>query len=1260
MSPRRHLHKLAQCGVLAAMVMALSLPLTGMAQIRTDGSLGMPAQTLVGANYLIPEALGKRAGGNLFHSFQSFNINSGESANFTTSSPGLLNVISRVTGGSASQINGPLTLTATHGTPAFYFINPAGVTFGEKASVNVPGAFYVSTANYLKFPDGNFYAETRSGSTFSSAEPAAFGFLGTTRATISVKDAVIYNKTGALGLVGGDVEIDHAGVWTDHGDIRLVANGAAPSEVAQRGALPLAEGRLMVSNGSGVFSAAGALAGGKIDMAAGEMGINGGAGVGTLTTTAMPAGAVSAELASLEIDGRGASGSTGISSFAAFSDVGRGGDVSVSTRGTLRVLGGGLISSDTYGQGAAGNLSLKVGSSLLLDGSGHQNGARLTNRAAQGNAGIMTVSAADSIELVNASQISSDSFGAGQAGMISVQAGKDIRVLADSFVASNAYASGNAGAIRIASRNLTVDGTGGQQLTQISSQAFYVSQGNAGLIEINTSGALNLLNGGKIITDTNNIGRAGDIHVTAGSLLLDSRNHVGLTGIYSSNDFSSTGNSGAVTIQVAGDARILQSAQVSSTTWGKGNAGDVVFRANNLEIDGHGVGAAVGISSEVAETSGGQGGSITVDVPGHLKISDRGLISAATLADGNAGSVTINAGQLTIDGITSERAGIQNSKRGNGAGNAGPVFVTVGGDTLITRGGYIRSDTGSSGHGGDLALAFNGNLRLEDGGLITSLTSGSGRAGNIGIQVGGNLGIGRQAGSLGALITTQSFTDGDAGNVTIRVAGDLNLGIGGMITSEAISKGSAGNIDINARRIALAGGDIENLAWIASDSSGAGAAGSINIRAERSIDLADAGFISTDAYGSGHAGKVTVNAPEIHIGGSGLLIGAAISSDTYASGNAGRVEVSGQTLTIEGGNSVFPTGINSRSKARSSGNAGSVNVTSNGQLRVLNGGEIASSTAGSGAGGEVMIKAGSIEVSGAGSRIAAMAMPSSGGQPGSVTVAADGVVRLGAGGSLSIANDGLSARPAAILPSVLKVSGGDLTLEDGSIQANSSGNVAAGALDISFGNRLSLTRSKITTSANAGNGGPITIRGGQIIDLVSSQITTSVSGVTGNGGDISVKSQALVMNSGFIQANTAAPEASGGNVGIDVQLLVPSGNTLFVGGETAHAFQPGVFGFNVIQAAAPSGLSGTVSITSPALDISGTLSGFGTQLLDTGGLGRNPCRIGAGSSFVQSGRGGFAPAARDLLGPAPRRSGPLSLLNDDRHPHLATIKCVRG
>lgn len=1244
------------CGFLV-----LVLPLPGQAQIRTDGSLGMPGQTLNGANVQIPETLGKRAGSNLFHSFQTFNINPGESATFTTATTGLLNVISRVTGGSPSQINGPLTLTASHGAPAFYFINPAGVFFGPGASLNVPGAFYVSTANYLKFPDGNFYADTSSSSTFSSAEPAAFGFLGTSRATVIVKDAVLSNNSGPLALLGGDVTIDHAGVWTEHGDIRLVAQGSAAGEIASSGPLPIAEGRLEVSNGSGVFSVAGTQnRGGNIDIAAGETHLRSAAAISTSTSTAMAAGAINASFGSLEIDGLGVSGSTGITSFGSINDVGQGGNVSISARDGIRILGGGLITSDTYGLGPSGNLTLVAGS-LSLDGAGHRNGARLTNRAAAGNAGMLSVSAAESIELVNASQISSDSFGPGQAGTISLRAGGDIRVLADSVIASNAYDKGNAGSIDVSARNLTIDGSGGQFLTQISSQAFYVSQGNAGTISINVPGLVSMLNGGKVITDTSNTGRAGDIQLNAGSLLLDSRNYSGLTGIYSSTNFDSTGRGGSIKVKVTDDAQIVQTAQVSTSTWGLGNAGDIQFGANNLAIDGRGEGAA-GIRSEVAQSGSGQGGSVAVDVPGRLKILDRGLISAATYSNGNAGTLDIYAGQLMADGMTSGKAGIQNSNLGNGQGNAGAVRLTVRDDTLLTGGGHIRSDAGASGQAGKLALAFGGALRVEDGGLITSVTSGSGRGGDIGIQVNGNLTIGRKNGLLGGLITNFSTSSGQAGNISLAIAGKLDLGIGGAINSQALGSGKAGDIEISAAQISLRGGDIENLAWISNDSRGSGAAGSISIKATQSISLGEAGFISSDSYSSGDAGKVTVEAPEIRIGGGDLQIGAAISSDAYAEGNAGRVVVSTKALSIEGGDSLFPTGINTRSKPFSSGNAGSILVDSRGPLQLLKGGEIASSTAGSGAGGEVLVKAATLDIVGNGSQIAAMATPSSAGQPGSVAVFADSTLSLSDGGRLSIENDGVSIHPELLLPATLKASAAHLLLRDASIKANASGNVAAGALDISFGERLSLTRSSITTSANAGNGGPIKISGQQAIDLNKSEITTSVLGASGNGGNINIKARALSMNSGFIQANTAAPEASGGNVTIDVKALLSSGNTLFVGGQQPYRFTPDIFGFNVIQAAAPTGLSGTVNITSPSLDISGTLSGFAVKLLDTGGLGRNPCQIVAGNSFVQSGRGGFAPSARELLAPPPEPrkpsgSDPISSFTKGLYAEPAMKKC---
>ena len=53
-----------------------------------------------------------------------------------------------MSGSSATQINGLLALNpAKGGAPSFFFINPAGVTFGAGAQVDVPAAFHVSTAN---------------------------------------------------------------------------------------------------------------------------------------------------------------------------------------------------------------------------------------------------------------------------------------------------------------------------------------------------------------------------------------------------------------------------------------------------------------------------------------------------------------------------------------------------------------------------------------------------------------------------------------------------------------------------------------------------------------------------------------------------------------------------------------------------------------------------------------------------------------------------------------------------------------------------------------------------------------------------------------------------------------------------------------------------------------------------------------------------------------------------------------------------------
>jgi filamentous hemagglutinin family protein len=201
------------------------------AQIVTDGSVG-PKVSLRGGEIKIGADLGSRRGDNLFHSFEKFGIATGQTATFT--GPGdIKNVISRVTGGEVSSIDGKLASKV--GQADLYFLNPAGVMFGPNATLDVPGSFHVSTAHELRFADGaHFSALDKAGSGLTVAAPEAFGFLEKPPGRIAVEQGQLYLQPGKMmSLVGGDLTIDGGktgGVGVQDGKIHL-ASATGPGAV---------------------------------------------------------------------------------------------------------------------------------------------------------------------------------------------------------------------------------------------------------------------------------------------------------------------------------------------------------------------------------------------------------------------------------------------------------------------------------------------------------------------------------------------------------------------------------------------------------------------------------------------------------------------------------------------------------------------------------------------------------------------------------------------------------------------------------------------------------------------------------------------------------------------------------------------------------------------------------------------------------------------------------------------------------------------
>ncbi|MGF1492523.1 MAG: filamentous hemagglutinin N-terminal domain-containing protein [Microcoleaceae cyanobacterium] len=85
---------------------------------------------------------------NLFHNFERLGLSEGQVLNFI-SSPEIVNILGRVTGGEASFIDGLVQITG--GNSNLFLINPAGILFGQNASLNIPGSLTLTTATGIGF-----------------------------------------------------------------------------------------------------------------------------------------------------------------------------------------------------------------------------------------------------------------------------------------------------------------------------------------------------------------------------------------------------------------------------------------------------------------------------------------------------------------------------------------------------------------------------------------------------------------------------------------------------------------------------------------------------------------------------------------------------------------------------------------------------------------------------------------------------------------------------------------------------------------------------------------------------------------------------------------------------------------------------------------------------------------------------------------------------------------------------------------------------
>lgn len=528
------------------------------------------------------------------------------------------------------------------------------------------------------------------------------------------------------------------------------------------------------------------------------------------------------------------------------------------------------------------------------------------------------------------------------------------------------------------------------------------------------------------------------------------------------------------------------------------------------------------------------------------------------------------------------------------SGDSGGAIQLQGRRVTLTEESAILADTLGAGSGGRLSIRATEAVEISDfsfppsGPPFTSRIStdvapnATGNGGNLEIETT------RLYIANGAQISSGAFGDGNAGELRIEVQdveiiGSSPIGGSGLFTpTETIATGEGGNLTVVADRVRLMNG-----AQIAASTFGAGNAGDLTIQANV-IELSGtdpegfpSGFFANVEQGAiGKGGNLTVNADRIR-----LMDGAQIGASTFGAGAAGSLRVQARELEAIGGDLRGSSALFAVSRA--SGQGGNLTIAAD-RIRLVDGGQIATSTSGAGDAGELVVRASeSIDLIG-------------GAAQGRSGLFATAVAEDGDGGDVRVITEQLNLREGATI-SVSNFSSRNPAIPPGQ---GAAGNLTVEADSILLDNGI------LTAEAEAGARGNINLRAETIVLRRNSAITTNARNQA-TGGNIEIDARFLIaQGNSDITAN--AEQSAGGRVtitaltalGIEAQERLTSGSDITASSALGPQF------------------NGVVELNSPEVDPSQGLAELPSTLIDAQTQVVAACGNATGNEFVVTGRGG--------------------------------------
>jgi filamentous hemagglutinin family protein len=642
---------------------------------------------------------------------------------------------------------------------------------------------------------------------------------------------------------------------------------------------------------------------------------------------------------------------------------GNAGDISIKVADDVELIDGSVIA--TYaGNGAVGNggnITIEARSLFMKN-----NASLLAETLAQGNAGNILVKVTGSVTLINDSQFLSsvyDDRAVGNGGNITIEA-RSLFMADGSELEAPTKGQGNAGNILVrATDSIVLIDSHILSQVEIDKWGYWMPVGNGGDITIET-GLLLMSDGSELISSTSGQGNAGNMKITArDTISFDGESRYGnASGAFSTVENTAKGNGGNIEI-TAGSLYVTNGAEISTSTFGRGNAGDIkIATRDQVSFSGEGSdGFANGAISVVAWSAEGKGGDIEI-ATGSLFVTNGAQIDTFTVGRGDAGNVKITARDTVFfDGRNSNgiRSGAASSVVRGAIGNGGNLEITT--DSLfITNGAQLNASTGGQGNSGDIRLDARQVALIAGNSSVSTLVSEGAVASQpsaIEIQT-------QQLALInGSNITASTAGQGDAGSISVRDARAVLL-FDSNISTESRSSSLAGDITIDTQLLTLAdnseisaatvssqGGDItlkgsstlRLINSLISASTETGVAGEIKINATDSVQLFGTGGLSVEATLGGEAGDLTVTTRKMTVSDEAAV---TVSSPK---GQAGNLTITADSLFLNRGTILAETGKSSPE--------GGANITLSGLefLRMDNESLISASALGNANGGNVTI-----------------------------------------------------------------------------------------------------------------------------------------------------------------------------------------------------------------------------------------------------------------------------------------------------------------